>query len=457
MDYSFRSTNPLDVLRNAYGAAVNGLKGALQPGGRAVGMVGASPEERLRRISTAVKQMGYESRHGAGGDPSKPYREKHFTEMLPTDPQEVTAAVAQAGLGAGFLSRGFGAGARSGTLNTFLGPESATANLDALAAAKQFEKAGVPSRDIWKTTGWGKGPDGNWIYEISDEALRVKPAIQQHLDDFERHALHKPKDPNSPEWKGWVNSNAAMRDIPPAGTGWGTDRELQGYALSGRVGDMVDHPELFKALPGARDMNLSAGAPVSLERLLSESSTPKVYGSFNPTEDRVRLMRKLYDHETVQFSNRGPLVHELQHGAQVRGGRSAGASVANFGDDLSKGDALRALNTAKEAGGLKSLPSAVLADPDKLWAAIKDLPRWQLGHKSPEDVMKAVFGKPRTAYEKYRAVPGELESFATQQRLNWTPEARRNLPPWEMPEYQKYNTMDEFNRPVESFLQQGNR
>lgn len=59
-------------------------------------------------------------------------------------------------------------------LNMFLGPKSATADLQALDRAKRMSLVGATETDIRNATGWHKGGDGNWRYEVPDDQMRVK-------------------------------------------------------------------------------------------------------------------------------------------------------------------------------------------------------------------------------------------------------------------------------------------
>jgi polyhydroxyalkanoate synthesis regulator phasin len=61
------------------------------------------------------------------------------------------------------------------SLGIFGGKLAKTADLDKLAQAEKFEKAGVNPDMIWKATGWGKGSDGRWRFEIPDQKAAFKP------------------------------------------------------------------------------------------------------------------------------------------------------------------------------------------------------------------------------------------------------------------------------------------
>jgi hypothetical protein len=53
------------------------------------------------------------------------------------------------------------------------GPGAKTANLNQLAFAKAAEKAKMPTDVIWEATGWGKGKDGKWRFEIPDDKAHL--------------------------------------------------------------------------------------------------------------------------------------------------------------------------------------------------------------------------------------------------------------------------------------------
>jgi hypothetical protein len=57
----------------------------------------------------------------------------------------------------------------------FGGEHSATADKKALAQAKSMSKSGVADDQIWNKTGWFKGVDGAWRYEIPDEKMKLDP------------------------------------------------------------------------------------------------------------------------------------------------------------------------------------------------------------------------------------------------------------------------------------------
>ena len=55
-----------------------------------------------------------------------------------------------------------------GQRGTFAGINALTADKDALAKAQTMIAQGVDPEDVWQETGWGKGADGKWRFEIND-------------------------------------------------------------------------------------------------------------------------------------------------------------------------------------------------------------------------------------------------------------------------------------------------
>lgn len=73
----------------------------------------------------------------------------------------------------------FGAVPRQNQLNQFAGWRAATANMDTLQLAKEMERAGKDRGFIWQHSGWARGLDGEWRFEIPSEDLRVIRPLNQ--------------------------------------------------------------------------------------------------------------------------------------------------------------------------------------------------------------------------------------------------------------------------------------
>ena len=77
-----------------------------------------------------------------------------------------------------------------GLLGTFAGVNAKTANKALLEAAQKMDKSGVDTAKIWQDTGWFKGPEGKWRFEIDDSATvfhEPPDSVMFPLRDVLRH------------------------------------------------------------------------------------------------------------------------------------------------------------------------------------------------------------------------------------------------------------------------------
>lgn len=81
------------------------------------------------------------------------------------------------------------------SLGMFGGRLAKTADLRKLAQAERLEKAGTHTETIAKLTGWERGADGHWRFEIPDNNAKFRtdiPAFEQTTrDTFEHPELYK--------------------------------------------------------------------------------------------------------------------------------------------------------------------------------------------------------------------------------------------------------------------------
>lgn len=72
------------------------------------------------------------------------------------------------------VARQYGSGLQPATI---AGIRAATANLSALEQAKRMSLKGVGRDDILSETGWWRGPDNQWRFEISDQGATVNQGV----------------------------------------------------------------------------------------------------------------------------------------------------------------------------------------------------------------------------------------------------------------------------------------
>ena len=166
---------------------------------------------------------------------------------------------------------------------SFAGRKAKTANLETLNRAKQMEKRGVNRDEIYAATGWFKGKDNKWRFEIPDHRERMN--IQKLI-------------------------------------------EKGNFGKATPLDQIYDNPELFAAYPKLRGITTKAVDPsdVGLEADLVRGSDAATYGKsifFN--------MDRLFDEmDEVQKT----LVHEIQHMIQDDEKFSSGGNYEQVKDIL---------------------------------------------------------------------------------------------------------------------------
>lgn len=172
------------------------------------------------------------------------------------------AATNLAGVGTSF--------AVPGAIGIFGGRLGATADKVKLAKAEEMAAAGADRHDIWNSTGWFKGADDKWRFEIPDNAAGLNP-----------------------------KTLATMPEVPEVS----------------KIAGALHHPQLYKAYPDLRAADMRVG------RGPEGGSYSDRFGELlnvtSPTSDK----------------GRGVALHEVQHAIQAREGFARGGSPYSFAMD----------------------------------------------------------------------------------------------------------------------------
>src|SRR5882762_8779354 len=115
-----------------------------------------------------------------------------------------------------------------GTLGSFAGVTSRTLDKGALETAQAAEREAVHPDEIWQKTGFFKGADKQWRYEIPDEHAKLSDR------GFTVNTL---EDPNA---GGEINKLYTVNNKTKTGS---TTSQIT------RLPDILDHPELYDAYP----------------------------------------------------------------------------------------------------------------------------------------------------------------------------------------------------------------
>ena len=184
----------------------------------------------------------------------------------------------------GTISRGMARGQRG----VFGGELAKTADKAALDKAKKMADAGADQRAIWSETGWFKGGDGKWRFEIDDSASTLKAANPKAVD--------------------WLSAPGPAE-----------------YPV-GAIDDVLSHPALGAAYPDV------PGIRATIKKGAGGG------GSYTPNTgfgERIQANAMFSGNAYKEpAETRGALLHELQHAIQKREGMATGGGFDAEGADI---------------------------------------------------------------------------------------------------------------------------
>lgn len=275
-----------------------------------------------------------------------------------------------------------------------------TIRMDNLDVAKQMEKAKKDAKIIKMATGWEKGVDGKWRYEMPD--AKIKDTIDvgggNIVKRFEEDML-------------WTD---------------------------GKLEDAVDAPKLFEAYPQLKNIKIHTDAVMN--------DMPS-NGEYNPQTKTITIHA-----DELKYLN-SILNHEIQHVIQREERFAHGGTPEQVERDFNaakaewkaRSYAFELEEKAKEMGGeynQSEVEKALIQEykdmdmpefiPDKE-TRIKGFNYFARGYadRSMDDAIKR-FRLDRfqrtdfDSYQEYRKLAGEVEARNVQKRLGMTDEERRN-------------------------------
>jgi hypothetical protein len=299
----------------------------------------------------------------------------------------------------------------AGSLGVFGGVEAVTSDIGRLAEAQHLSAAGHPLSSIWENTGWNKGPGGDWRFEIPDTPAKLTwPSGQR------------------PQWSP-------------------TDPVLlQSMTGNYKLDKVLDHPDLYKAYPELRDIDVNTYPPHALSSYA---------GHYDPDTKSITLDPRSPE-DTLST-----LLHETQHAVQHIEGFPRGGNPTEFyppgfqqeynqtydkwlpynniidATGLSSTQMYNALK-AQEAGTMRPGHEKVL---DKFRDGILDMGApfnmddftagFMHSHEYLHDLIK-IKGQ---AEDRYSNLAGEIEARMVQERASpvvgrrYTPEELAQIPP----------------------------
>lgn len=229
--------------------------------------------------------------------------------------------------------------------------EERNARMDNLSVARKMEEEKKDAKAIKMATGWERGADGKWRYEIPDAKIKDTMNVGggQIVKRYEDDML----------WNG------------------------------GKLSDVIDAPELFKAYPQLK------GVRIDTDAIMNDMPS---HGEYDSKTNTITIHA-----DELKYMN-GILNHEIQHAIQDIEGFAKGGSPR-----LVRGEIKKRFNEVTKQ--------------------IK-----QLRAEGKEDEAKALIEKNRSLYNaytknddfnSYKSLAGEVEARNVSARLNMTPEERR--------------------------------
>lgn len=216
---------------------------------------------------------------------------------------------------------------------SYAGELARTADSKSLARAEQMEESGASAEDIFRETGWFKGADGQWRFEIDDSKMEFRRDGDVRLME---EAPYRRMQELSDKWaasfeKGGEELTEAESAELEALQDQYVDRVWEEkYELQ----DFLKHDALYRAYPKLRHMSLIF-RPMSIED----------YGYYSPKDGAIVMNSDLIG------APENTLIHEIQHIIQSMEGFARGASPKYWNDRMEDGF------SKKNAAGKEMLPN----------------------------------------------------------------------------------------------------
>lgn len=258
---------------------------------------------------------------------------------------------------------------KSGRVNMFAGPSAKTADLSALDRARALQAKGVDRDAIWRDTGWFRGVDGNWRFEIDDSQASVS--------------------------------------LPPVSV----PGEIPNMKL---LKDTVQHDDLHAAYPALGDTgvfsNVMPGFRGQIEGDVAETPNSAMM-TINPNAG----------HTTAN------LLHETQHGIQSIEGFARGGTPVTPEPGTPEWDLFEEIWNAEGAAPMSFEvfhKNSGISD-ERQARAFYDEHIANVPARSEREVKK------EASKEGYKRLAGEVEARNVETRRNMNAAERRATPPWQ--------------------------
>ncbi len=312
-----------------------------------------------------------------------------------------------------------------GRKNSYGGRLAKTANVGTLETAEALEKEGADPEEIRKRTGWFKGMDGKWRFEIDDSGMSIdftgknsrNPDVRRFAELDNKAILGTLTEEEQTEARVLAENLKGVKKTPS------------------RLGDIVSGSELFEAYPQLEDVK------VTIKEL-----GDKELGHFDPKTNTIAL-----DTDFIDAKQRNEtLIHEIQHAIQYIEGFASGASVDYWSEQRREisdtiSSARKNLDLwLKDIGYddyVKKSMQEVVEKKKSLDQHWRDIAKFKANSKYAKEIAASEseleeyqrryneITNGMTAYEQYQNTAGEIEARDVQRRLDYDEDKRRATRP----------------------------
>jgi hypothetical protein len=298
--------------------------------------------------------------------------------------------------------------------------ENAELVLANLSVAKEMEAAGKDTKTIWIATGWEKGIEGKWRYEIPDVELISKESVWDRLtaerndiiyNKAKGKSISELKKENSPIIQKFLQLEKEFNELDKKQT---------------KLGDIING-ELLKLYPQLNDIKVVFGVDID--------GDGKTKGMWSKTENTIYVLQPINELKSNSEAY-STLIHEIQHAIQDIEGFAKGGSPNDIA--LKEKLSLAGVETVAELNEKIKTLDKEYQKIYKEWEykafkkrykgqteeSRKLLKEWQNIENKIKELKNNSYDYDK-AYSKYKQLAGEVEARNAQSRMNMTPEERK--------------------------------
>lgn len=279
------------------------------------------------------------------------------------------------------------------------------------------------ARKIKIATGWERGADGKWKYETPDFEYHPNGDARQN-DKYKESDWYKELyDLEERLFNGETLTDEETRRFDELAARENEIRDNEKNTERIYLDDYVKDDELFNAYPELKQTR------VDFVDLPNEEYSAK----YNSEENRITV------NQAKSMDVKSVLAHEIQHAIQRIEGFASGSNTDSYRNAATSENVIADINAATggrlvESGGFNNTPEGIFDALNRKTAygtilrdnstELDEVAR-KYGYETIFDLVNDI-GKFKSSVEMYRSEAGEVEARNVQERLNMTPEQRRN-------------------------------